>query len=249
MTEGPMSVVDHLADLRKRIIYILIVFVILLGLSLGFVSHIYGYLVSPLQRLGVKLVVVSPGEVITVYLTVAGLVAVGLTLPFALYQLWKFVAPGLMPKERQYTVRLLPVTFVMFIVGVLFSWFLIFPTILRFLIQLSAINFKLMIRASAYFSFLTNICIPFGFIFELPIVVVFLTRIGVVTPAVLRKFRRHAYLVSVVLGVLISPPELISHLSVVIPIILLYEISILLSQLVYRRKLKAKDAEGASPAS
>lgn len=236
MEQGLMSAIDHLSDLRKRIIYVLIALVVLLGASLAFVSQIYGYLVTPLHRLGVKLVVVSPGEVITVYLTIAGFTAIGLVLPFALYQLWRFIAPGLLPKERRYTVRLLPVAFVMFLLGIAFAWFVIFPTILHFLIILSEQHFTVMLRADKYFAFLTNICIPFGFIFELPIVVVFLTRIGVISPKLLRRMRRYAYLVAVILGVLISPPELISHLSVVVPIILLYEFSIFLSALTQKRR-------------
>ena len=240
MEQGSLSVIDHLTDLRKRIIYVLVALVLLLGASLAFISRLYAYLVSPLHRLGVQLVVVSPGEVIMVYLSIAGFTSIGLVLPFALYQVWKFVAPGLTPKERSYTLRLLPFALIMFLLGVSFAWFFIFPTILRFLLLLSEQHFRLMIRADAYFSFLTNICIPFGFIFELPIVVVFLTRIGLITPQLLRRSRRYAYLVSVILGVLISPPELISHLSVVLPMIFLYEISILLSVIAMRRRLKAQ---------
>lgn len=235
-----MSLVGHLADLRKRIIYVLVTFMVLLFASLAVVSRIYGYLITPLHRAmpQLHLVVITPGEVITVYLSIAGLVAVGLTLPFALYQLWKFVAPGLRPVERRYAFRLLPITLVMFIAGVCFAWFVIFPTILHFLLTIAASHFELVIRAGAYFSFMTSICLPFGFIFELPIAVVFLTRIGIIQPALLRRMRRYAYLVCVVLGVLISPPELISHLSVVVPMILLYEISILLSVVAYRRRAK-----------
>lgn len=238
MAKSNMSWIDHLSDLRKRIIYILVVFMIVFIAGLVFVSRVYGYLVRPLTREGYHLMVISPGEVIMVYFAIAGAVAVGLSLPFALYQVWKFVAPGLTAVERRYTLRLLPVTFVMFVLGVCFAWFFLFPTILHFLLKIAAQNFTVMLRAGAYFSFVTTICIPFGFIFELPIVVVFLTRIGIVTPKLLRKIRRYAYLASVLLGVLISPPELISHLSVVIPMILLYELSIILSVFVKRRRDK-----------
>lgn len=239
-----MTFIDHLSELRRRIIYVLVVFMVLLFASFGFVSHIYRYLVSPLQEAGYRLMVISPGEVITVYFSIAGIVAVFLTLPFALYQIWVFVRPGLTPSERRYTLRLLPITLVLFILGVCFAWFIIFPTILHFLLRISAAEFTVNIRAENYFSFLSTICIPFGFIFELPVVVVFLTRIGIVTPAFLVRIRRYAYLVIVIIGVLISPPELVSHLSVTIPMVLLYEISISLSRLVVRRKAvrSAKEA-------
>jgi sec-independent protein translocase protein TatC len=244
--QSKMSVVNHLSDLRKRIIYVLLAFVVMLIAGLVFVTRLYGYLVSPLTQAGYQLMVISPGEVITVYLSIASIIAVGLTLPFALYQIWKFVAPGLTPIERRYTLRLLPIAFIMFVVGVCFAWFIIFPTILHFLLVIANQNFRVMYRAGAYFGFVINICLPFGFIFELPIVVTFLTRIGILTPRLLRKFRRFAYLLIVILGVLISPPELVSHLSVVLPMIALYELSILLSAIVKRRR-DAKIADSDEP--
>jgi len=237
MSNTSVSWIDHLADLRKRIIYVVIALVLVLIASLIFVSRLYHYFVTPLTRMHQHLIVVSPGEIITVFLSIAGVVSIGITLPFALYQLWKFVAPGLTQTERRYTVRLLPITFVMFIAGVCFAWFLIFPTILHFLVRLtSQQGLQMFLRADAYFSFLTSICLPFGFIFELPIVVAFLTRIGLLTPTKLRKVRRFAYLIIVVLGVLISPPELISHLSVTVPMMVLYELSILISAMVFKRR-------------
>lgn len=235
MAERQMTFLEHFSDLRRRIIYVLVTFLVWLIASLTFVSRIYGYLVSPLTNEHVKLVVISPGEVVMVYLTAAGLVAIGLTLPFAMYHIWRFVSPGLMPAERRYTLRLLPLTMVMFIAGVAFAWFVVFPMILHFLIQLARTHFLVLFHAGAYFSFMSGICLPFGFVFELPLVVVFLTRIGVITPKLLQKVRRFAYLVIVVLGVFISPPELISHLSVITPMILLYEISIILSMIVHKR--------------
>lgn len=241
-----MTFIDHLSELRRRIIYVLAVFMVLLFACLGFVSHIYSYLVSPLKEEGYRLMVISPGEVITVYFSIAGVIAVGLTLPFALYQLWLFVRPGLTPVERRYTLRLLPVTLALFVAGVCFAWFIIFPTILHFLLRISSAQFIVNIRAGAYFSFLSTICIPFGFIFELPVVVVFLTRIGLVTPQFLSRIRRYAYLVIVLIGVFISPPELISHLSVTIPMVLLYEISIGLSHLVVRRRMSRSEDNTSS---
>lgn len=236
------SWIEHLSALRRRLIYILVTFIVLFAASLIFVNRIYNYLVRPVNQAHLHLVVTSPGEVITIYMMVGGFVAIGLTLPFALYHIWRFVSPGLTARERRYTLRLLPLTLIMFVVGVAFAWFIIFPHIFHFLMVLSEQHFTPMIRANSYFSFMTNICLPFGFIFELPIVVVFLTRIGVIGPRFLRKVRRYAYLVIIILGVLISPPELVSHLSVVVPMMLLYEISIGLSVVAVRRREKARAA-------
>ncbi|GMA50355.1 sec-independent protein translocase protein TatC [Alicyclobacillus contaminans] len=244
MTPAQMTFVEHLNDLRKRLISICVVFVVLLIGCFVFVSRIYGYLVEPLTREGYRLMVTSPGEVVMVYMSMAGLVSAGLTLPFALYQIWRFVKPGLTPTEQRYTLRLLPAALLMFGLGLCFSWFVVFPAVLHFLLHLAQERFTVMLRAGSYFGFLTSICLPLALVFELPLVVVFLTRIGLVTPRFLRKMRRYAYFVCVLIGVLISPPELVSHLSVVLPMIFLYELSILLSALVQRRRQKQPDAGG-----
>jgi sec-independent protein translocase protein TatC len=242
-----MGWIDHFEDLRKRIIYTLIFMVVALIASLVFVSHLYQFLLRPLDALHLKLVVVSPGEIVMVFLGIGLAVSIGVSLPFALYQAWKFVSPGLTETERRYTLRLLPIAFVMFLLGICFSWFLLFPNILRFLVELTEKQgATVFLRANSYFSFMTSICLPFGFVFELPIAVIFLTRIGIITPAFLRKIRKFAYLAIVILGVLISPPELVSHLSVVVPMMVLYEISILLSVFVIKRKVKVETTSTTS---
>ncbi len=231
------SYLDHLSDLRRRLIIVLAFFVVTLIAGLIFVKRIFNYLITPLTVEHVKLVLFSPGEVVMVYLSMAGIVAIGLTLPVALFQVWRFVSPGLTTTERRYTMRLIPVSLIMFVSGVCFAWFVVFPMVLHFLIRLGEVQFSLVFNAENYFSFLSGICLPFGFVFELPIAVVFLTRIGVITPHLMRKFRRFAYLIIVLIGVFISPPELVSHLSVITPMIILYEISILLSVSAHRKRL------------
>lgn len=240
------SFVGHLEDLRKRIIYVLIFFIVALAIALAFVGNVYAFLVRPVQG---KLAVLGPGDVVQIYLMIAGVAALCVTTPFLLWQLWLFVSPGLIERERRYARRLiLPVT-VMFILGVSFGYFVVFPEIFHFLRNLAVIRFRFLLTATEYFSFMINIILPFGLLFELPVVVLFLTRIGLITPAFLRKIRRYAYLVCVILGTLISPPELISHLSVTVPMILVYEASIGISALAYKRKQKSEAwwRESSSP--
>ncbi len=232
-----MNVLTHLDELRRRIIYSAIWFMVAALLGFALVSHLYHYLCSPLAASHVSLIAVSPGEIVGVFLSIAAGIAVGLTLPFGLWQIWAFVAPGLTARERHFTLRIIPIVVVMFIIGVCFSWSFIFPTILHFLIALNRQQgLVVMLRASSYFRFLNSIVLPFGFVFELPMVVVVLTRLGIVTPRFLRKNRRYAYLAIVCLGVLISPPELVSHLSVTVPMMILYELSTLLSVVVDRKR-------------
>ncbi len=233
-----ISLVEHIGELRKRLLFVFVFFLVALIIALIFVGNVYSYLVSPAH--GLKLVVLGPGDVVQIYLSIAGVVAFAVTIPFLLWQLWRFVGPGLKASERHYAAKMIGPTSVMFLLGVLFGYYVIFPEIFRFLRRLAQLHFDVMYTATEYFGFMFNIVVPFGILFELPVAVLFLTHIGVITPMWLRKVRRIAYFIFVILGVFISPPELISHLSVVIPMILIYELSIGISVLAYRKKLAAE---------
>lgn len=235
------TVVEHLTDLRKRIVYSLIFLVLAFIGSLVFVNRIFHVLTDPLGH--VHLAVLGPGDVIQIYFMIAGLTALGISLPFLLFQVWLFIRPALTARESRFALLTLPFVALMFIGGVLFSYLVIFPILLHFLLTLASQQFEIVITAENYFSFLTNITLPFGLIFEMPIVLLFLTQIGVVTPKKLTKLRKHAYLLIVIAASLISPPELISHLSVATPMMALYEVSILLCRVQMRRKLRAEARE------
>lgn len=232
------TIIEHLTDLRKRLIVSLIFFGLMFALALAFVGKILHILTAPLGH--IHLAVLGPGDVIQIYFMIAGLTALGLSLPFLLFQIWRFVSPGLSPRESRLALSMLPFIALMFLGGVAFSYFVIFPILLHFLLTLASEQFELVITAQNYFSFLTNLILPFGLIFEMPIVLLFLTQIGVVTPARLSKLRKHAYLVIVIAASLISPPELISHLSVATPMMALYEISIVLCRIQMKRKARAE---------
>ncbi|MCY0888710.1 MAG: twin-arginine translocase subunit TatC [Alicyclobacillaceae bacterium] len=232
--EPTWTLVEHLSDLRKRIIFSLIVLVATFIAALVFVHQIFGILEYPLK--GVRLAVLGPGDVIQIYFSVAGMVALGLSLPFLLFQLWMFIKPALTARESHYALSLLPFATFMFVFGVLFSYFLIFPILLHFLLSLANESFIVLLTAQKYFKFLITLTLPFGLIFEMPILLLFLTQIGVITPKRLVGMRKYAYLCIVVFASFISPPELVSHLSVAVPMMALYEISILLCRVQMARK-------------
>ncbi len=227
------GVVRHLAELRRRIIYVLIAFVLSLAGCIAVVGRIYHFLLLP----GVRLAILGPGDVVRIYFLLGSVAALVPVTPFAAWQVWLFVAPGLRERERRYAARLIAPVALMFVAGVSFGYFLVFPRIYRFLIFLGQQNFRMFITANEYFGFMVNIVVPFGIVFELPVAVVFLTRLGLINPRMLRKVRKYAYLVCVILGTLISPPELVSHLSVTVPMILIYELSIVLSALADKRRI------------
>ncbi|GGL54087.1 Sec-independent protein translocase protein TatCd [Sporolactobacillus putidus] len=244
-----MTLLEHLNDLRKRFIIVLVTFILSFAGALVFVRPLYYWLINDLNIRG-KLTVLGPTDIIWVYFMLAGVAAIGVTIPIAAWQLWLFVSPALTEKERKIALAYIPSIFLLFFCGILFGYFVVFPNILHFLVAMNAGMFTVMFTTEKYFSFLLNIVLPFGFLFELPVVVVFLTNLGILTPARMRKMRKASYLSLVILATMISPPDFVSHSLVAVPLLLLYEISVTFSAVAYRRKQKRmRAAEKGLPAS
>ncbi|CAM4458041.1 twin-arginine translocase subunit TatC [Paenibacillus xylanexedens] len=237
-----MSITEHLSELRKRLIYVLIIFV--LGLIAGFfvADPVYQYLTKAESAKGFVLHAFSFWDGIGIYMKIAGLFSLIITLPFTVYQIWKFVSPGLKPRERKATLKYVPYVFLLFLTGMAFSYYVIFPMALAFT---TAITEKMGLVETygmkQYFSFLFGIVLPVSLLFELPLLIMFLTGLRILNPIRLRKMRRVAYFVLIFIAVVITPPDFISDLLVMIPLLLLYEISVLLSAIVYRKQLAADE--------
>lgn len=240
MTDKNLSITEHLEELRKRLMIIGVAFVIFLVIGIIYVNHIYLFFMGNLHY---KLLVLGPGDVIKIYFQLASVVAFAGTIPVAAWQIWLFVKPGLRQNERKAALAYIPALFILFIGGLSFGYFLVFPNILRFLTSLAQGTMMPSFTAQNYFSFLINITLPFGIAFEMPLVMMFLTSLGIVNPYTITRLRKYAYFILVVIATMISPPEFISHISVAIPLILIYEISSLLSKTVYKRKAKKRAAE------
>jgi sec-independent protein translocase protein TatC len=239
LNEKEQDLVDHLGELRKRLIFTALAFMVLLVLGMVYVKDIYLFFMG---NLGYKLMVLGPSDIISIYFHIATVVAVAGTIPIAAWQIWLFVKPALSPVERKVTLAYIPALFLLFIGGLAFGYFLIFPNIMKFLINLGNNLMTASFTADKYFSFLINMTLPFGVAFELPLVSMFLTTLGLLNPFRIMKFRKYAYLILVLIASMISPPEFISHISVAIPLILIYEISVILSKIVYKRKKKSLSA-------
>jgi len=243
-TQHDQSMIEHLGELRKRLIRTLWFFLGAIILTFCFVDQIYDFLVQDAYRFftdhkDFKLAVLGPGDILKVYFTVAGLAAVFLTIPFMLYQAWQFVRPALHEREAQLALRFLPLVVAMLFAGVLFGYYFIFPLLFDFLYQLGSEKFQIAYTADKYFGFLANIVLPFGLIFEMPVATMFLTRIGILTPGWLVKVRKYAYFAMVVIASMISPPDFVSHLSVAVPMILLYEAAVTVSKWTYKKRQQA----------
>jgi sec-independent protein translocase protein TatC len=235
MEDKELNLVDHLDELRKRLIVSAVAFVAFFIVGFMYVEEIYAWFVRDLD---VKLIVLGPSDIVWIYFMIATLIAIAGTIPIIALQIWLFVKPALKPIERKISLSYVPALFILFIVGLAFGYFVIFPTVLNFLVELSGDMLVTNFTADKYFHFIMNMTLPFGVLFELPVVVMFLTSLGVINPYVLTKIRKYAYFVLIVISVVISPPDFMSDVLVTIPLLVLYEISINLSKIVYRRKLK-----------
>jgi sec-independent protein translocase protein TatC len=235
MEDKELQLVDHLDELRKRIIISAVAFVVFFIAGFIYVTDIYDWIVRDLD---VKLIVLGPSDIIWVYFMIATVIAIAGTIPVLASQLWMFVKPALKPIERKITLSYIPALFFLFIVGIAFGYFIIFPMVLEFLVKMGADMFVTNFTAEKYFRFLMNMTLPFGVLFELPAVVMFLTSLGIVNPFVLAKIRKYAYFVLILIAIVITPPDFMSDFVVTLPLLLLYEISINLSKVVYKKRMK-----------
>ncbi|MFX3673329.1 MAG: twin-arginine translocase subunit TatC [Paenisporosarcina sp.] len=235
MEERDMTTVDHISELRKRLMIIVVFFVLAVVASFFVAGPLIQYLLSDLTLNAFK--IADPFKVL---ITVMLLLATIMTSPVILYQIWAFISPGLYQKERTATLSYIPFIFLLFIGGVSFSYFVVFPFVMRFMADLSAdLGIEQTIGINEYFSFLFQLTIPFGFVFQMPVVLLFLTRLGILTPMMLTKYRKYIYLVLVVVADILTPPDIMSHVLVTLPLILLFEFSIVVAKIGYRKFIKA----------
>jgi sec-independent protein translocase protein TatC len=239
MNQNEMSVYDHIGELRKRLVTVVVFFIIAVIASFFLVEPLIVYLQGADEAKELTMNAFRLTDPIKVYMEFAFILAFILTFPITLYQLWAFISPGLYVKERKVTLSYIPISLFLFLSGISFSYFVLFPFVVEFMTGLSErLAIEQVIGINEYFDF--QLTLPFGILFQLPVVIMFLTRLGIVTPGFLSKVRKYAYFVLLVIAAFITPPELISHLMVSIPLFLLYEVSILISRWSYKKRLKAE---------
>lgn len=225
------TLIDHLGELRKQLIKSLFVFAFFLIVVFATLNFWFPYVVK-----GHDLVILGPLEVIKFYTSISVTLALGLALPFLCHFIWQFIKPGLKEEETKFIGLYSPAMLLLFVGGVAFGYFIVNPLSFQFLVGLGAANFAVMISASEYIHFLIMTTIPLGLLFEMPIVALFLSSIGVLTSVSLKKVRKWSYLVLAIVSALITPPDFISQLLVLIPMALLYEASIYIVRKMEMRK-------------
>lgn len=242
MKNEEMSLVEHLGELRKRIMWILVVLVIGMVGGLVAAKPVIRYLKSIPPARDISWNVFSPWDALRLYMNFGLAVGILITLPVILYHIWAFVKPGLRETEQKASIIYIPYAFLLFLVGLSFGYWVVFPMAFYFTSSISkSLEITEMYGAAQYFTFMFNIILPLACVFEMPIVVMFLTKIKLLNPKRLHKFRRYAYMLMVVLATVITPPDAISAILVSVPLIILYEFSVFMSGFIYRKQL-ANDA-------
>jgi sec-independent protein translocase protein TatC len=239
---GKMSFLEHLDELRKRIVHIVVYVSVGFLVCIFFCKPIYDFLALPITRTlpkGAKLVFTKPTDPFTLYMKVALLAGIFLTLPFILYEVWKFIAPGLYSKEKKYIVPFLVFSMALFLGGAAFCYYIVLPPAFQFLIQLGS-SFTPMININDYLDLTNRMLLGFGAIFEMPVLAAFLSIFGLVTAGfLLRKFK-YALIAIVILAAIISPTgDAYNLLLWTAPMVLLYFLSIAVAAIFGRRR-KAK---------
>jgi sec-independent protein translocase protein TatC len=232
------TLMGHLLELRSRllkgVVAVLLVFVALLPLA----GRLYAQFIDPLlSKLppGGQLIATEVASPFFTPMLLAFFVALGVAMPFLLYQAWAFVAPGLYQNEKKLARPLLLAAVVLFYAGCAFAWFLVLPTVFGFLTAVTPAGVAMMTDIGKYLSFVLVILLAFGLSFELPVAVVVLVLLGVVTPAQLREYRGYVIVGVFVVAAVITPPDVVSQLMLAIPMCLLYELGIVAGALLRGR--------------
>jgi sec-independent protein translocase protein TatC len=238
--EREMSFLDHLEELRWRIVKALMGLIVCMAITGYFADWIVNDVVLRPGRLTnppIEIINTVPYGQITFYMMVVIVAGLILSMPWILYQVWKFIQPGLMPKERRYISSIVFFTSFCFLAGVSFAYFIMLPYMLQFFATFGTSDIKNMISVNEYMSFVIQLVLISGLIFELPMVAYFLARLGLLTPAFMRHYRRHAIVAILIIAAVVTPttdPVTMGVFS--LPILLLYEISIWIAGIAQRKR-------------
>jgi sec-independent protein translocase protein TatC len=239
-----MPFLEHLEEFRNRIIKSVIGVILGAIICLIFSKQLLNVLLWPTTRvdLPIDIQVLKVQGMFIVTLEIAFFGGIILSLPYILFQAWMFIAPGLHIHERKYVPRIISSATFLFLLGVSFAYYVIFPFALDFFLGLAPSTVQTNIAIDFYISFIIRLLFVFGVIFQLPVMSYFLSRLGILSPEFMRKYRRHAIVVIFLLAALFTPPDPFTQIMLGIPLILLYEISIVISKAVYRSK-KERESE------
>jgi sec-independent protein translocase protein TatC len=238
--KAEMPFLDHLEELRWCIIKSLISVLIITVVCFFFYEYLFEILLIPGNKLDppLKLQAIKVQTPFMILLEIALIMGIVLSIPIIFYQIWKFVSPGLLRYEKTIVPALAASTLLCFSLGALFAYFIIIPNALNFFRNISAGKIDYNISIDFYLGFILRLIIVFGVVFLLPILSFILTKIGLLTPKFMRKYRRYAIVLAFVLGAILTPPDVITQVFLAVPLIILYEISIFISYIFSPKQKK-----------
>jgi len=247
--EAPMSLMGHLNELRRRLFRMVIIVILGFVAFYGVSEYLYAYLSAPLQAQlpeGSKLIYTSPAGAFFTYMKVALVASLFGTSPITFYQVWAFIAPGLYKEEKRAVLPLAFFSSVFFIAGASFCFFMVFPIAFKFFMGFATDTIVPMISVEEYLGFALKLLIAFGVVFEMPLFSYFLSRFGILSPDFMRRQRRYAILLIFIVAAILTPPDVFSQCLMALPMLVLYEVSIYVSAMAYKKKEpKTEDEEAA----
>ncbi|HEN20604.1 MAG TPA: twin-arginine translocase subunit TatC [Desulfobacteraceae bacterium] len=241
-SENKQPFLSHLEELRKRLIKCAIAVGIGFSVSYFFSERLFVLLISPLNEVmpeGDQLIFTNLPEMFITYIKVALISGTMLSAPVIFYELWMFIAPGLYRKEKAFVIPFVLISSILFAGGALFGFYVVFPFGFKFFIGFSNEYVKALPSVKQYFSFSIKLLFAFGLIFELPVVIYFLTKMGLITADFLRRKRKYSILLIFIAASILTPPDVITQLMMAGPLIVLYEIGILVSKFAGRKKAES----------
>ncbi len=230
--DNGMSLVEHLQELRRRLIIIIIAVAAGSLISYFYAAELVHYITAPAG----KLYYMSPAEAFFTYIRVSVFAGFLLALPIVLYQIWAFVVPALTKKEHLASIILVPSSVLLFFIGLAFSYALVLPAGIKFFMGFATEDLQPLLSLGEYLSFVISFLLPFGFIFELPLFIIVMAKFGLISSSFLTDKRKHVLVLSFVIGAVISPtPDVFSQTMVAVPVIVLYELSILIVKYILKK--------------
>ncbi len=257
MNESKMSFIAHLGELRGRLLKCLVAVGIGFIGSYFFKEELFQVLSRPLLKImGEKGTMIFTGvpEPFFVYLKVSLVASIFFSAPVILYEIWAFVAPGLYSQERRYVVPFVFFSSLLFLGGTLFAYYVVCPLGFKFLLGFAANNIQPMLAIKEYFSFSTKLLLAFGFVFELPLFIIFLSKAGIVSPQTLARQRKYVILLIFAVAAFLTPPDVATQFMMAGPLFALFEIGILMARIFGRKEegpeeKEAKEAKEEKPST
>ncbi len=260
MDKAPLT--EHLSELRNRIVVTLVFVTVTFGVCFYYSEYIFSLITAPLRQTlefslkapyisripsinpDMKLIFVAPAEAIWMHMKISFVASFVICSPLIFFEIWRFLAPGLLEKERKYALPFVFITSILFFIGAFFCFSIVLPFAMNFLLNYKTEHIQPMIAVGKYTDFCLKFVLAFGAMFELPVVTVFLTRMGIVTPEFLVKNRKYAVLIAFIAAALLTPtPDAFNQSLMAIPMIILYEVGIIASKLLKKKKKDEENVE------